>query len=92
MQADLYPCKGVDDEVTIDMKLKAVEDQQVISLAVLDIECILEKQLLKKSCRKEYVRYLVRWRNHPLEDASWLSASEISAYGHPIDDLMSQSS
>ena len=35
------------------------------------MECILDKRVGKKTRRKEYYAYLVKWKNHPVEDASW---------------------
>ena len=35
------------------------------------MECILDKRVGKKTRRKEYYEYLVKWKNHPVEDASW---------------------
>ena len=34
------------------------------------MECILDKRVGKKTRRKEYYEYLVKWKNHPVEDAS----------------------
>jgi hypothetical protein len=35
------------------------------------MECILDKKVGKKTRRKEYFEYLVKWKGHPVEDASW---------------------
>jgi hypothetical protein len=35
------------------------------------MECILDKRVGKKIRRKEYFEYPVKWKNHPVEDASW---------------------
>jgi hypothetical protein len=35
------------------------------------MECILDKRVSKKTRRKEYYEYLVKWKGHPMEDASW---------------------
>jgi len=35
------------------------------------MESILEKRVSKKTRRKQYFEYLVKWKNHPVEDASW---------------------
>jgi hypothetical protein len=35
------------------------------------MECILDKRVSKKTRRKQYFEYLVKWKNHPVEDASW---------------------
>ena len=34
------------------------------------MECILDKRVGKKTRRKEYSEYLVKWKGHPVEDAS----------------------
>ena len=35
------------------------------------MEIILDKRVSKKTRRKEYFEYLVKWKGHPVEDASW---------------------
>jgi hypothetical protein len=35
------------------------------------MECILDKRVGRKTRRKQYFEYLVQWKNHPVEDASW---------------------
>jgi hypothetical protein len=45
------------------------------------MECILDKRVGKKTRRKEYYEYLVKWKNHPVEDASWeVEASDTEAW------------
>jgi hypothetical protein len=34
------------------------------------MECILGKRVGKKTRRKEYFEYLVKWKDHPVEDTS----------------------
>jgi hypothetical protein len=47
------------------------------------MECILEKRAGKKTRRKQYFEYLVKWKNHPVEDASWEDRSSYSeAWAH----------
>jgi hypothetical protein len=41
------------------------------------MECILDKRVGKKTKRKEYYEYLVKWKGHPVEDASWENEAEI---------------
>lgn len=38
------------------------------------IERILNTQVVKQTQRKEYVQYLVKWKNRPIEDSPWLDA------------------
>jgi hypothetical protein len=35
------------------------------------MECILDKRVGKRTRRKEYFKYLIKWNNHPVKDASW---------------------
>jgi hypothetical protein len=41
------------------------------------MECILDKRVSKRTRRKKYFEYLVKWKNHPVEDVSWESEVEI---------------
>jgi hypothetical protein len=41
------------------------------------MECILDKRVGRKTRRKQYFEYLVKWKNHPVEDASWESEAVI---------------
>jgi hypothetical protein len=45
------------------------------------MECILDKRVNKKTRRKEYFEYLVKWKDHPVEDASWENEAEILKHG-----------
>jgi len=41
------------------------------------MERILETRVLKKTRGQEYHEYLVKWKNHPVEDATWVTAALI---------------
>jgi hypothetical protein len=41
------------------------------------MECILDKRVSMRTRRKQYYEYLVKWKNHPVEDASWENEAEI---------------
>ena len=43
----------------------------------MQMEFILDKRVGKKTRRKQYFEYLVKWKNHPVEDASWENEAEI---------------
>jgi hypothetical protein len=45
----------------------------------------------KKTRRKEYFEYLVKWKGHPVEDASWETEAEIHKHGHTMQELMDRS-
>ena len=48
------------------------------------MECILDKRLGKKTRRKQYFEYLVKWKDHPVEDASWEDESVILKHGQTV--------
>ena len=57
----------------------------------LEIEGILDTQVAKRTRRKEYLQYLVKWKNRRIEDSSWLNTTQIQKAGYSVDDLMEQS-
>jgi hypothetical protein len=52
---------------------------------------ILDKRVGKKTRRKEYFEYLVKWKGHPVEDASWENEAEIQKHGQTVQELMDRS-
>jgi hypothetical protein len=50
----------------------------------LQMEYILDKRLGRKTSRRQYFEYLVKWKNHPVEDASWETDAVIQKHGHTI--------
>jgi len=57
----------------------------------VEIEGILDTQVAKRTRMKEYLRYLVKWKNRPIKDSSWLNATQIQKAGYSVDDLMERS-
>jgi hypothetical protein len=55
------------------------------------MECILDKRVSKKTKRKQYFEYLVKWKGHPVEDASWENKEKVQKHGHTIRELMDRS-
>jgi hypothetical protein len=41
------------------------------------MESILDKRVSKRTRRREYFEYLVKWKGHPVEDARWENETEI---------------
>jgi hypothetical protein len=52
------------------------------------MEQILDKRVGKRTRRKEYIEYLVKWKNHPVEDASWETEEEIQKHGQTMQELI----
>jgi len=55
------------------------------------IESTLDTQVAKRPRWKEYLQYLGKWKNHPIEDSSWLDAREIEKTSSSVKKLMDQS-
>jgi hypothetical protein len=45
------------------------------------MECILDKRVGNRTRRKQYFEYLVKWKGHPVEDASGENEAEIQKHG-----------
>jgi hypothetical protein len=57
------------------------------------MESILDRRINKRTRRKEYFEYLVKWKGHPVEDASWEEdEEEIQKHGQIMQELMNRSS
>jgi hypothetical protein len=55
------------------------------------MERILNKRVRKKTKQKQYFEYLVKWKNHPVEYASWESEAVIQKHGHTMQELIDRS-
>ena len=58
----------------------------------LEDEKILNTRLAKKTRSIEFLDYLVKWKEHPEEDASWMNVAEIEKKGYSIEELMNRDS
>ena len=52
------------------------------------IENILDQRITKKTKRKVHYEYLVKWKYHPTEDASWITEIDIQKHGKIVEELM----
>jgi hypothetical protein len=67
--SDLYPYQA--DEVETGDEQPVVQWKKQMPVAEKpQMEYILDKRVGKKTRRKEYFEYLVKWKNHPVEEAS----------------------
>jgi hypothetical protein len=87
---DLYPYRrdkvGESDdqkEIQWEEKLPTTEKTQM--------EKIIEQRDGKKTKRKTYPKYLVKWKDHPMEDASWVIEPDILNHGKIVQELMDRS-
>jgi hypothetical protein len=74
--SNLYPYKaeeaGIGDE-----QPEFQWTKQMLIAEKPQMEGILDKRVSKRTRRREYFEYLVKWKGHPLEDASWENETEI---------------
>jgi hypothetical protein len=81
--SDLYPYKyeeaeegNEQPEVQWTKQMRVVENPQM--------ESILDKRVSKRTRRREYFEYLVKWKGHPVEDARWENEEEIQKHGQTM--------
>ena len=69
--ANLYKYHELEDEVVVsdDQPKKKIEE----------VEQILEQRVGKSRRGKDYYKYLVKCKNRPVEDAIWISQSELDS-------------
>ena len=58
----------------------------------LEAEKILDTKVVKSTRQKDYLEYLVKWKTHLVEDATWLRAADLEAKGFSVVDLMNRGS
>ena len=89
--SDLYPYRakeeGADNEET-----KVQWTKQMLVVEKPQMESILDKRISKRTRRKEYFEYLVKWKGHPVEDSSWEGEVEIHRHVQIVQELMNMSS
>jgi hypothetical protein len=88
--ADLYPYRAGEVETGTEQPIiQWIEQMPVVEKP--QMECILDKRVGKKTRRKEYYEYLVKWKGHPVEDASWENEAGIQNHGQTVQELMDRS-
>jgi hypothetical protein len=88
--ADLYPYRA--GEIETGTEEPVIQWQRQLLVAEKpQMECILDKRVGRKTRRKQYFEYLVKWKNHPVEDASWENEAVIQRHGQTVQELMDRS-
>ena len=54
-------------------------------------EGILDKMVSKKTRGQEYYEYMIKWKNHPIEDLTWMTSTKLQKSGVTVEDLMDRS-
>ena len=88
--SDLYLYKA-EEARTNDEQSEVQWKKQMPVAEKPQIESILDKRIGKKTKRKKYFEYLVKWKGHPVEDASWENEAVIMKHGQTMQELMDRS-
>jgi hypothetical protein len=88
--SDLYPYREDDTERSEDQEKIQWEKQMPVAEKP-QMEKIVDQRIGKKTRRKTYFEYLVKWKGHPIEDASWENEVDIQKHGKSVQELMDRS-
>ena len=78
--SDLYPYRA-EEAGTRDEQPMIQWTKQMPVADKPQMERILDKRVSKRTRWKEYFEYLVKWKEHPVEDVSWENEAEIQKHG-----------
>jgi hypothetical protein len=86
----MYPYRKDDTEGSEDQEKIQWEKQMPIEKKP-QMEKIVDQRIGKETRRKTYFEYLVKWKGHPIEDASWEIEANIQKHGKLVHELMDRS-
>ena len=92
--SDLYPYQGYEPIHSTESKGTNHEEswkEQLPRATSTILERILDTRVGKKTRGKEYYEYLVKWKDRPLEDSTWMTTTMLQKSGVTIKDLMDRS-
>jgi hypothetical protein len=81
--SDLYPYRE-DDIERLEYQEKIQWEKQMSMANKPHMEKIIDQRIGNKTRRKTYFEYLVKWKGHPIEDASWENESDIQKHGKSV--------
>jgi hypothetical protein len=87
--SDLYPYRE-DDTRSEDQKEIQWEKQMPIEENP-HMEEIIDQRIGKKTRRKTYFEYLVKWKGNPIKYASWVNEANIQKHGKSVQEIMDRS-
>jgi len=51
----------------------------------------MDKKVFKKTRGQEYFQYLVKWKDQPTAEATWVTKDMLQKLGSSVDELMDRS-
>ena len=88
--SDLYPY-WKDDVEGSKYHDKIQWEKQIPVAEKPHMEKIIDQRIGKKTRRKTYFEYLVKWKGHIIEDASWEKEVDIQKHGKSVQELIDKS-
>jgi hypothetical protein len=88
--ADLYPY-SMDDTEEINGHEEIQWKQHMPITEKPQIENILDQKIDKRTIRKMYYEYLIKWKDHLEENVSWIIKADIQKHGKTRQELMDKS-
>ena len=91
--ADLYKYQGEDTDVGTENTEEQEVDwvKQLPTKETLQLEGILDRKVYKKTRGQEYFQYLVKWKDHPIADATWMTEAMLQKMNSSVKELMDRS-
>jgi hypothetical protein len=89
--SDLYPYRKYATEGSEDQE-QIQWEKQIPVAEKPQMEKIIDQRIDKQTRRKSYCEYLVKWKGHPIEYASWENEVAIQKHGNSVQELMDRSS
>jgi len=91
--ADLYRYEGENaDDIAEDQEKQEIDwVKQLPTTQQLQPERILDKKLLRKTRGQEYFQYLVKWKDQPIAEATWVTDATLQKLGSSVEELMDRS-
>jgi len=87
---DLYKYEGEnEDDTTQDQETQEIDwVKQLPTAKNLQAERILDKKVFKKTRGQEYFQYLVKWKDQPTTEDTWVIEDMLHKLGSSIDELI----
>ena len=89
--ADLYKYEDDGEEERSTDNEQIEWEKQLPPTQPLKPEKILEKRVFRKTRGKECFQYLIKWKDQPEEDATWMTKGMLRKIGRSLEELMDRS-
>jgi hypothetical protein len=88
--SDMYPYR--EDDTRGSEYHKEIQWEKHMHVAEKpQMEKIIDQRIGKKTRRKTYFEYLVKWKGHKIEDVIWVNEENIQKHGNLVQDIMDRS-